>query len=475
MADGAYDAVVVGAGPNGLAAAITLAEADRSVLLVEAGETVGGGTRSAELTLPGFVHDVCSAIHPLVLASPFMRSVPLERHGLELVHPDVPLAHPLDDGTAVVLERSVEATAARLGSDGAAYRRLMSPVVRDAEKLIREVLGPARPPHHPFALAAFGLRALRSAVGLAGSLFGEDPARALFGGIAAHGMLRLDQIPSSGVALLLGLLAHAVGWPAARGGSQRIADALRAHLESLGGEVETGRRVESVHELPSARVVLFNVTPRQLLSLAGERLPSTYRRQLERYRYGPGVFKMDWALDGPVPWKADDCGRAGTVHVGGTLPEMAEAEEAVSEGRHPNRPYVLLAQQSAFDATRAPEGKHTLWAYCHVPNGSTVDMSDAIESQIERFAPGFRDRILHRSKMSSADLERHNPNYLGGDINGGLQDLRQLFTRPALRFSPYTTPDDAIYICSSSTPPGGGVHGMCGHFAARAALKRALR
>jgi phytoene dehydrogenase-like protein len=468
-----YDAVVVGAGPNGLAAAITIAQEGRSVLILEARETIGGGARSAELTLPGFVHDICSAIHPLAIGSPFFRSIPLSEHGLEIVHPALPLAHPLDDGSAVILDRSVAATAAGLGRDSRRYARLMDPLVADSDKLAREFLGPLRVPRHPVAMAQLGLRSLRSAVGLA-RRFDEEPARALIAGLAAHSMLRLDQFPSGAFALALGLFAHSVGWPAARGGSQTISDALASYLRSLGGEIRTNTEVVHIDDLPAARAYLFDVTPSQLLRIAGDRLPDRYRHRLGRYRYGPGVFKVDWALDGPVPWEADACRRAGTVHVGGTIEEIARAEDEATSGVVPEKPFVLVAQQSIFDATRAPADKHTLWAYCHVPSGCAVDMTDRIEDQIELYAPGFRDIVLARAVKSPADLESYNPNYVGGDINGGLQDFGQLFTRPVARLNPYTTPARDIFICSSSTPPGGGVHGMCGAWAARAALRRAL-
>jgi phytoene dehydrogenase-like protein len=464
------DAVVVGSGPNGLAAAITLARAGRSVLVVEGADTVGGGMRSAELTQPGFVHDVCSAVHPLASGSPFFSELPLAEHGLVLVQPPAPLAHPLDDGTAVMLERSVEETAAALGADGPAYRRLYEPLVRDQAGLLPFLLGPRPLPRHPLAAARFGLLAVRSAMGLAGR-FQEERAQALFVGLAAHSIQSLRRSPTASFGLVLGLLGHVYGWPMARGGSQAIADALASYLRSLGGEIETGRPVESVDDLPRAKATLLDLTPRQVIDVAGHRLPARYLRALRRYRYGPGVFKVDWALDGPVPWTAEGCSRAGTIHVGGTMAEIVDSEDAVWRGEAPERPYVLVAQQSLFDETRAPDGKHTLWAYCHVPNGSAVDMTERIEAQIERFAPGFRDRILARSTMGPADLESYNPNYVGGDINGGVQDLRQLYTRPAVRLNPYSTPVAGLYICSSSTPPGGGVHGMCGHFAAKAALR----
>jgi phytoene dehydrogenase-like protein len=466
------DAVVVGAGPNGLAAAIVLAEAGREVTLIEGAATVGGGARSEELTLPGFVHDTCSTVHSLALLSPFLRELPLAEHGLELEHPEAPLAHPLDGGSAVILERSVEETASSLGSDARAYGRLFAPLVRNADSLTDELLGPLRPPRHPVLLGRFGLRGIRSAVGLARSRFDGEPARALLAGSCAHSMLSLRTSASAAFGVVLAVGAHAVGWPVARGGSQRLADALAAHLRFLGGRVETGRWVESLAELPQAGATLLDVTPRQLLRIAGPSLPGLYRRRLARYRYGPGVFKLDWALDGPIPWVAPEVARAGTVHLGGTLEEIAASEESVSGGVHPERPFVLLVQASLFDGARAPAGKHTAWAYCHVPSGSDRDMTAAIEAQVERFAPGFSDRILERSVMGPAEVERRNPNYVGGDINGGVQDLRQLFTRPVARAVPYSTPVPGLFICSSSTPPGGGVHGMCGYWAARSALRR---
>ncbi len=463
-------AVVVGSGPNGLAAAISLAEAGRAATVLEGAETLGGGCRSEELTLPGFVHDTCSTVHSLALASPFFSRLPLAEHGLELAHPSAPLAHPLDDGTAVMLERSVEETARGLGPDGDAYRRLFEPLVRGAGDLFGQILGPLRPPRHPLALARFGAVALRSADGLARSRFEGERARALLAGCCAHSILSLRTPASAAFGIVLAVAAHSVGWPVARGGSGQLAGALASHLRSLGGEVELGRWVESLDELDGAPVLL-DVTPRQLLRLAGHRLPGRYARRLERYRYGPGVFKLDWALDAPIPWSAPEVLRAGTVHLGGTLDEIAASEAAAVAGRHHERPYVLLVQPTLFDSTRAPDGKHTAWAYCHVPHGSARDMSAAIEAQVERFAPGFRDVVIGRSATDAAQIERRNPNYVGGDINGGVLDLRQLFTRPVARLDPYSTPLDGVYLCSSSTPPGGGVHGMCGHFAARSALR----
>jgi phytoene dehydrogenase-like protein len=449
------EAIVVGSGPNGLAAAIVLAQAGREVLVLEGQDTIGGGCRSAELTLPGFVHDTCSTVHGLALASPFFATLPLAEHGFDPVHPAAPLAHPLDDGSAVLLERSVEATAVGLGPDADAYRRLLEPLVRDARPLFEGVLGPLlRPPAHPLLLARFGAVGLRSATGLARSRFRGEGARALLAGCAAHSMLPLSAPLTAAFGLVLAVSAHAVGWPVTRGGSQHLADALAGHLRSLGGRIETARAVQSLDELLGAAPVLLDVTPRQLVGLAPGRLPERY----ERYRYGPGVFKLDWALDGPIPWTAPEVAQAGTVHLGGTMDEIASPT---------GPPFVLLVQPTLFDPSRAPAGRHTAWAYCHVPNGSTRDMTDAIEAQVERFAPGFGALIAARSAMNSAEVEARNPNYVGGNINGGLHDLRAL-ARPV----GYTTPLPGVYLCSSSTPPGGGVHGMCGYWAASAALRR---
>jgi phytoene dehydrogenase-like protein len=469
-----YDAVVVGSGPNGLAAAITLAREGCRVVVFEANETLGGGARSAELTLPGFTHDLCSAVYPLAVGSPFFRTLPLQEHGLRWVHPPAPLAHPLDDGTAVVLERSVEETARGLGEDAARYRKVFAPLVGDWEALTPELLAPAHLPRHPFKLARFGLRAIRSARAVALGAFRTPRARAFFAGNAAHSQLPLEKLATAAFGLVLGASAHAVGWPVARGGAQSLTDALVSYLRSLGGEVLAGVRVRSVDELPAARAVLCDLTPHGLLKIAGHKLPAAYRRRLERYRYGVAAYKLDWALGAPVPWRAEECARAATVHLGGTFDEIAASERDAWEGRHAEKPFVLVAQPSLFDQTRAPAGRHTLWAYCHVPLGSTFDMTERIERQIERFAPGFRERILARHATTPADFERRNANLVGGDINGGAQDLTQLFTRPVARLNPYTTPLKGLYLCSSSTPPGGGVHGMCGHLAARAALRSVL-
>jgi phytoene dehydrogenase-like protein len=463
-----YDAIVVGSGPNGLSAAITLAQAGRSVLVREAAETIGGGTRSIELTLPGFTHDVCSAVHPLAVGAPFLPTLVLDAHGLEWIYPPAALAHPFDDGTASLLERSIAATGETLYSDAAAYRKLMRPFVEQWNELSDELLRPVRLPHNPFLLARFGLQAIRSASGLARSAFKEQRARALFAGMAAHSMLPLEKAASASFGLVLGITGHAVGWPIPRSGSQKIADALASVLRSLGGEIMTGARVDSIDELLGARHILCDITPRQLLAIAGHRLPAGYRRKLENYRYGPAAYKIDWALREPLPWKAKECARAATVHLGGTLEEISVSERAAWKGECAEKPFVLVVQPSLFDQTRAPDGLHTLWAYCHVPNSSSFDMTARIENQIERFAPGFKDLILARNVLSPAKLEEHNANLIGGDINGGAQDLPQLFTRPTRHL--YKTPLQGVYLCSSSTPPGGGVHGMCGYFAAQLAL-----
>ena len=469
---GGYDAVVVGSGPNGLAAAITVAQTGRSVLVLEAADTPGGGARTAELTLPGFRHDVCSALHPLAVGSPYLSTLPLAEHGLEWIHPRYPVAHPLDDGRAAVLERDVDATAANLGDDAESYRNLMSPLMRDWSRIAAGAMGPLRPPRNPIAMGRFGMKALRSARGLADSRLRTVQARALFAGIAAHSVTPLEFRGSAAAGLILQVAGHAVGWPMPRGGAESLTDAMVSYLQSLGGEVVTGVRVDSLDELPQASAALLDVGAREMGRISGDRLPTGYRRKLDAFRYGPGVFKIDWALNAPIPWTAAECGEAGTVHLGGTLEEIADAEAAVWRGEHPERPFVLLAQPTMFDNTRAPSGKHVAWAYCHVPNGSDFDMTERIEAQIERFAPSFRERILARSVMSPSDVEAYNANYVGGDIGGGANTLRQLFARPVSAIAPYRTPIKGVYLCSASTPPGAGVHGMCGYWAARDALKR---
>ncbi len=469
-----YDAVVVGSGPNGLAAAILMQQNGLSVLLIEGKETIGGGMRSAELTLPGYLHDICSAIHPLAVSSPFFETLPLASHGLEFIYPEIAAAHPFDDGDAAFLKHSIEETAAQFGIDQKAYVKLIQPVANNWPLIAPDALGPLHIPKHPIAMARFGLKALRSASSVASS-FKTEEAKGLFAGMAAHCMQPLTNLSSAATALVLMSAAHLKGWPLPKGGSQKIANALASYFVSLGGEIETNTYIKSLDQLPSSNAVLFDITPKQLLQIAGHKFSSIYKWQLQRYRYGMGIFKIDWALDGQIPFTNELCRQAGTVHLGNTFAEIASSEQATWYGHAAEKPFVLMAQQSLFDSSRAPEGKHTGWAYCHVPGGSTMDMTEAIERQVERFAPGFRDRILAKHTMNSAQVEEYDPNYIGGDINGGAFDLGQLFTRPALRWSPYRTSAKGIYICSSSTPPGGGVHGMCGYHAAKRALKDVFR
>lgn len=463
-----YDGVIVGSGPNGLAAAIVLARAGLSVLVIEALEQIGGGTRSDELTLPGFTHDVCSAVHPMAAASPFFRTLPLHDHGLEWIYPQYALAHPFDDGSAAVLEHSIEKTCQSLGVDENSYKRLVGPLVAKWPILEQYVLGPIGLPRHPLVMAGFGIHAIQPAKRLAKSSFKSEPARALFAGLAAHSLMPLESWGTSAVGLVLAALAHVGGWPIARGGSQRIADALAAYLRSLGGEIVAGVRVRSLKELPPSKVVLCDLSPRGLLQIAGESFPASNRRALERYRYGPGVFKVDWALRGPIPWTAPQCAQAGTVHLGGTLSEIVRSERDSCSNEHSEHPFVLLAQPSLIDPSRAPAGCHTAWAYCHVPSGSALDMTSFIEAQVERFAPGFRDLIFARSTKSPAQLEAENSNLVGGNITGGANSLLQLFLRPTSRL--YETSIYGLFLCSASTPPGAGVHGMCGYHAAMRAL-----
>ncbi len=456
-----------------MSAAITLARAGLEVVVYEARDVIGGGVKSAELTLPGFVHDVCSSVHPLGIASPFFQSLPLEKHGLEWIQPPAPVAHPLDDGPPVMLQRSLDATAAGLGKDEKSWRGLFQGSQRAWPQLKNDLLGPLKFPSRPVDMAAFGMHAILPAATLARFSFSTPRARALFGGIAAHSVLPLTWSPSSAIGLVLALAGQADGWPIPRGGAQAIARALASHLGSLGGRIATSTPISFLAQMPPSRVILLDLTPRQIIRVAGERLKPAFRAKLEKYQYGPGVFKIDWALKAPIPWKSPECATSATVHLGGTLEEMIVSEKACWDGAHPDKPYVLLTQPSLFDPTRAPAGQHTAWAYCHVPNGSPRDCTEVIEQQVERFAPGFRDVILERHVLDPAGLEAQNANLVGGDIGGGAVTMSQLFLRPTRQL--YATSDPAIYICSSSTPPGGGVHGMCGFHAAQAALKYLAR
>ncbi len=468
-----YDAVVVGSGPNGLAAAVTLARAGRSVCVIEAQAEPGGGARSANLTLPGFTHDLFSAVHPLALESAFFQSLPLEQYGLEWVQAPAEVAHPLDGGGAALLRRSVEETAAGLGRDAVRYRRGVGALLADWTYFKSEFLRPVRFPRHPLRLARFGLPALLPARLLAKLAFKDEAARALFAGIAAHSSLPLDALGTSAFGLMLLLAGHNVGWPLPRGGAGAISQALLLYLQALGGEIVTDTPVESLAQLPTARAVLFDVGPGQLAGMAGVELGSSFTAKLRRFRRAPGVFKLDWALRGPIPWKNPEVAQAATVHLGGTLDELAASEHAPARGEISERPFVLLVQPSLFDATRAPAGHHTAWAYCHVPNGSAVDMTAHLEGQVERFAPGFRDQILARHVLSPAGLEQRNANLVGGDISGGSVRLPQLFLRPTARL--YRTARPELFICSASTPPGSGVHGLCGYYAANEALTTVLK
>lgn len=465
-----HNACVVGSGPNGLAAAIVLAQAGLRVDVLEAEAIPGGAARTMELTLPGFLHDFGSAVHPLCIGSPFFSSLPLHQHGLEWIHSPAPLAHPLDDGTAVVLERDLKDAERAFQADGKTWRRLLQPFVEHWNKFAPDVLAPMPSiPKHPWLMARFGTTALFSARAMVAA-FESARTRALFAGLASHSFLALDEVLSGAFGMLMAIPAHAVGWPIPRGGSQSLTNALCDYLAKLGGEVKTSSRIESIEELSDYDLVLCDVTPRQLLKIAAKRLSDSYRRQLQKFRYGPGVFKVDYALRQPIPWKAADCLRAATVHLGGGFDEIAASEKKTRKGQHAERPFVLLAQPSLFDAARAPAGKHTAWAYCHVPNGSGLDMLDKLEDQVERFAPGFRECVVERRVFSTADLERMDANLVGGDIGGGIVDVRQFLFRPTWRH--YATSDDRVYICSASTPPGGGVHGMCGYHAAKMALAR---
>lgn len=468
------DAVVIGAGPNGLAAAVRLAESGVSVHVIEAAHTIGGGTRTAELTLDGYHHDVCSSVHPMGVVSPYFKALPLEKHGLKFIYPEASVAHPLDNGQAALLLPDVGATADRLGIDSPRYRKLIEPFLNSADALFADALHPTGFPKHPLLMARFGLKAIRSAEALWGC-FKTDGARALIAGCAAHSILPLDKPITAAVALIFLLTSHIKAWPIAAGGSQAITNALASYFKSLGGTIETGRRVAAPKDLPNARAYIFDTSPNLLVNGFADVLPQGYVKRLNKFRYGPGVFKVDYALSGSIPWKNSDCLKASTVHLGGTCEEIAQSEAEIWEGKDPQKPFVLLTQQSEFDSTRAPKGKHTLWAYCHVPNGSRADMSATIENQIERFAPGFKKTILKRHSMHTADFESYNANYVGGAITGGVADLWQFVTRPVARLNPYTTPNPKIFLCSASTPPGGGVHGMCGYHAANVVLARRFK
>lgn len=469
------DAVVIGSGPNGLAAAAFLCRAGLSVKVIEGHEELGGGTRTAPLTLDGFAHDVCSAVHPMGVLSPFFNQLQLADHGLQFIHPPASAAHPLDDGPAVILERNLQETARQFGADARTYEKLIAPFLKgDSQVLIGDMLAPLRIPRRPFTLARLGFYGIHPARRLARGLFDDVGAQALIAGCAAHSIMSLDKWLSGALGVTFALTGHLTDWPVISGGSQNLARALTAYIEAHGGTFQTGTPVRSMADLPEARAYLFDLAPKQLAEIAGDALPARYRKRLQRYRYGPGMYKIDYALSQPIPWKDPRCLLASTVHVGGTLDEIADAEHATYYGEHPERPFVLLCQQSQFDPTRAPTGKHTGYAYCHVPGGSTVDMTERIEAQIERFAPGFRDCILARHVHTALDFERYNPTYVGGACTGGVADLFQLFTRPVARLNPYSTPNPKIFLCSASTPPGGGVHGMCGYHAARSAFPEAV-
>jgi phytoene dehydrogenase-like protein len=465
-----YDAVIIGSGPNGLAAGIRLAQKRLNVKIIEAKNTPGGGMRTLELTLPGFKHDICSAIHPLGFASPFFKTLPLDKYGLEWIHPPVSVAHPFDDGTAVFASTSPDESAECLGPDFNKYKKVFYPLIKNWELIDKNILGPFRFPPHPLAAAGFGLKAMQSAAGFAG-LFSSEKTRGFLLGLAAHGILPLDNIMTSAAGIVLTIYAHKYGWPFPEGGTQSLADALTAYFKSLGGEIECGMIVNNMNQLPPAKAYLFDVTPRQLINITGKRFPASYVRRLSKFKYGPGVFKIDYALDDAIPWKSEACKRTAAVHLGSLPGEIIRSEKNVWEGSLYYRPFVILAQQSLFDKTRAPAGRHTAWAYCHVPHGYKGDAAQLINNQVERFAPGFKKIILSMHIITPAEFEKYNPNYIGGDINGGAQTWDQLFTRPVWSFTPYRTPAKGIYICSSSAPPGGGVHGMCGYHAANTVIK----
>ena len=466
-----YDAVVVGAGPNGLAAAIRIAEHGLSTLVLEQNVDIGGACRTAELTLPGFWHDLGSAVHPLAFGSPFFSSLPLERYGLHWLHPPIPMAHPISGTKIAFLHRSIHDTATALGEDAETYIRLLEPIVADWQSLLEEILQPIiHLPKHPIKLAQFGRLGLLSIEQFVRGRFSGENSRALLAGLAAHSFLPFKALGSTAFALLLGMLGHAVGWPIPRGGARAITQALAQHLLALGGKIETDVSIKSYRQLPTSRAVLYDITPRQLAKIEDGRILIGYRKKLERFNYGSAVFKIDYALDEPVPWVHEGCRRAGTVHLGGTFDEIAQAEYQVASGNQPDRPFLLVSQPTLWDSTRAPAGLHVLWVYGHVPFGSSRDLTESIEKQIDRFAPGFSKHVLARRVSSPADLERQNANLIGGTINGGANHLWQLVARPTLSSAPYRTPIKGVYLCSSSTPPGGGVHGMCGFHAANVAL-----
>lgn len=470
-----YDIVVIGSGPNGMAAAIELARKGLNVHVIEGAGSVGGGTRTGELTLPGFKHDFCSAVHPMGVLSPYFKKLPLEKYGLKWLFPEVSVAHPLDNGSAVLLEKSINKTAYGLGVDGKAYSKLITPFVKRADDLLEDSLSPLKVPAHPGLMFNFGLKAIRSAQSFAESLYKNEAAKALFAGCAGHSILPLSKPLSAAVGLLFQITAHVSDWPVALGGSIGISQALSKYFKALGGTIETDSWISSMKDLPSARAYVFDTDPYQLSEIAGDDLPEGFKKQLKRYRFGPAAFKIDWALDGAIPWKDSNCLKASTVHIGGTLSEISQSENDAWYGKVNKKPFVLLCQQSQFDTTRAPEGKHTGYAYCHVPNGSTEDYTEYIEAQVERFAPGFKGIILDKKSTFPTDFQVYNPNYFGGAITGGAADLFQLFTRPTFRLNPYSTPNKKIFICSASTPPGGGVHGMCGFYAAKTVLKKIFR
>lgn len=468
---GKFDAVIIGSGPNGLSAAILLAQHGLSVKVIEAKDTIGGGTRTEELTEPGFLHDVCSAVHPTGIGSPFLSTLPLTEFGLEWIHPTYPVAHPLDHKEAVITSISLQETLDRFGKDGKNYKNLISEFSENWSRLSQDILGPVRIPHSPLLMAKFGWYGMLSAKLLANSIFDTHPLRAYFAGLAAHSILPLEKAFTASFGVAFAASVHSVGWPVAKGGSSSITQAMASYLKNLGGIIETGRPIHSTNEIDESDCIIFDLTPHQVASLSEHEIPSTLRNKLLRYEYGPGVFKMDFALSEPVPWVNKECCGAGTLHLGGSLEEISFSENQIWKGVHPDKPFVLVSQPSLFDPGRAPEGKHTLWAYCHVPNGSDLDCSEMIIDQIERFAPGFRDVILATHTMNATEYEAYNPNYLGGDINGGSQSFRQLIGRPLMKWDPYKLPVKGRYVCSSSAPPGGGVHGMCGYHAARSVLK----